>query len=315
MPDQIQAWRQLMALAKETTWGTGVAPSVGLPITEGGIVPQLPATFDNGRRGVASADFAAVLDAGHGEITLNGWAYPTSIGHFLMAIFGTDTKTGAGDPWTHAFTIANTVPSYTIEEDVVGGTNGGIRSVGSRIASLGFSYEAASGVLQFTSNWMGKIPAVVTATNPTIATELPWEGWRGTLTSTDLDCKAVSANLNFTRELHVEHTGCDTRDPYAITAGQVTVEGDVTVAVEDMSEFNLFLASTQQQFNLEFDKGGSPARSIAFNLDEAFLGASPLEYDRGQAGLRARLSFRGIHNSTDAGPAKVTLINGQTAAY
>lgn len=303
-----------MALAKETTWGTGVNPTVGLAITDGGIVPQLPATYDNGRRGVASRDFAAVLDSGQGEATINGWVYPLSIGHFLMAMFGADTITGAADPYSHEFAIANTVPSYTIEEDVVSGTNGGIRSVGSRISSLGFSYESASGVLQYTSTWMGKIPALVTATNPAITSELPFESYLGTLTSTDFDCKAVSADITFTRDLHVEHTGCGTRDPYAITAGQVGIEGTVTLAVENMDEFTKFLASTTQSFTLSFTKG-TPARSITFLLTTAFFGNSPLEYDRGQAGLRARLGFRGIHNATDAGPGIVTIQNSQAAAY
>jgi hypothetical protein len=315
MPDQAQAWRQLMALKKESIWGTGVTPDVGLAITEGGIVPQLPATYDNGKRGVASADFAAVLDAGHGEATMNGWVYPMNIGHFLQAMFGGSVKTGVADPWLHTFAFANTVPSYTIEEDVVGGAGGGIRCVGSRCGSLAFNYEAASGALMYTSTWMGKIPSIVTPANPAIVTELPFEGWRGTLTSTGLDCKAVSADINFTRDLHVEHTGCDTKDPYAITSGQVTVEGSMVVVVTDMSELTMFLAGTIQPWLLEFTLPGPPIRKIGFQVTSAFMGASPLEYDRGQAGLRANLSFRGLHNATDTGSAKVLLTNGQTTVY
>ena len=315
MPEQVQAWRQAMALKKEVSWGTGVAPDVGLAITEGGIVPQLPATYDNGKRGVASADFAAVLDAGHGEISANGWVYPINIGHFLQGMFGGSVKTGAVDPYTHTFSFANSVPSYTFEEDIVGGTMGGIRCAGSRCGTLAFNYEAASGALMYSSTWMGKIPTIVTMVPPAILVELPWEGWRGTVTSAGIDCRVVSSDINFTRELHVEHTGCDSKEPYCIVSGQVTVEGSMVVAVETMDDLTMFLAGTIQPWALKFTQPGPPIRSIEFIVTSAFMGASPLEYDRGQAGLRASLSFRGLHNATDVGSAKVVLVNGQTTVY
>jgi hypothetical protein len=77
----------------------------------------------------------------------------------------------------------------------------------------------------------------------------------------------------------------------------------------------MFLAGTIQPWSLKFTNPGPPIRSIEFIVTGAFMGASPLEYDRGQAGLRTSVSFRGLHNATDTGSAKCILMNSQTAVY
>jgi len=305
-----------VALKKETTWGTGVAPDVTFPITDGSGVPQLPATYDDGKRGVPTADFDALLDAGHGEMSYEGWLYPIAIGHAFMGIFGEDTVTGAADPYTHTFKQKADVPSYTVEETYLSGTNGGVRYTGCRFAGITLTWNSDTGALTYSTNLMGKIPTVVTPATPSIVVENAFEGWRGTVTSTDLTtpCVVTQGEINLTRELQVVHTGCDDQNPSFINAGPMRVEGSMQVAFNNMALFNLFLNGTRQSFLLEFTKG-SPIRELAITCTDAFFGAQPPEWDRGGISTFMRLSFRGIYNATDTGSAVVALKNSQATAY
>lgn len=311
---QARSFQQKIAFAKETTWGTGVNPTVTMPITDGSLIPQLPATFDDGRRGVPTQRFEALLDAGHSEGNVEGWFYPIACSHFLMGLFGTDTVSGAGDPYTHTFTLNADIPSYTVEESILSGASSGTRATGCRVGSMTFTFDAASGALEYSAQFMGKIVTVVTPQNPAIVVEQAFEGWRATVTSTDLSCKVTAGEITLTRELEVVHTGCDSKDPTYINTGPMNVEGSLTVVFDSMNILNLYLNATRQSLVISFTKG-SPARSITFTMTSAVFYASPIEFDRGGIGVKARLSFTGIYNATDSGNIKVAVQNSQSAAY
>jgi hypothetical protein len=313
---QARSFQYKIALAKETTWGTGVTPTVTFPIMNGSGTPQLPATYDDGKRGLPTADFNALLDAGQGELSFEGWVYPKTIGHALVGLFGSDAVTGSSDPYTHTFSQVADVPSFTFEETYLSGTNGGVRYTGCRFSSLRLSWDASSGALQYSTQVTGKIPTVVTPANPAITEEDPFEGWRASITSTGLTspCVVTQGEINITRELQVVHTGCDDRNPSFILVGPMRVEGSMQVAFTDMALFNLFLNGTRQSFSLTFSKG-TPVRELTITCSDAFFGANPPEWDRGGVGTFMRLSFRGLYNTTDAGSCVVTLKNGQATAY
>ena len=311
---QALSWQERIALKKETTWGTGVNPDVSFPITDGSISFQSTASYDEGRRGTASGTFDALIDAAHSEANIEGWFYPNASSWLLYGLFGQDSITGAGDPYTHTFQLASSVPSFTVEQDVIGGTNGAIRATGMRVGSMNFSFEADKGALTYSAQLMGKIPSKVTAQNPAITSENAFEGWRATLTSTGLDCKAVSGEINLTRELQIVHTGCDSQDVSFINAGPMQAEGRFNVVFDNMAIFDLALANTRQALTLSFTKG-SPAREILFTLTDCFLNAQPFEFDYGGMGVQGVVGFRGIYNSTDAGVCKVAVKNSRATAY
>lgn len=311
-----RSFQYKVALKKESVWGTPVVPDVTFPIMDGSGVPQLPATYDDGKRGVPTADFDALLDAGHGEMSYEGWFYPEAVSHALMGLFGDDTITGAGDPYTHTFALAADVPSYTLEETYLGGASGGVQYSGCKVGAVSFNWDSASGALGYNTSWMGKIPTVVTPANPSIVVENAFEGWRGTVTSTGLTtpCVTTQGEINLTRDLQVIHTGCDTKDPTFINTGALMVEGSLQVAFNNMALFNLFLAGTRQSLVITFTKG-SPAREIKFTMTDAFFGAQPPEWDRGGISVLMRLGFRGIYNLTDAGNIKVAVKNARATVY
>jgi hypothetical protein len=311
-----RSFQYKVALKKETVWGTPVVPDVTFPIMDGSGVPQLTATYDDGKRGVATADFDALLDAGHGEMSFEGWYYPETIAHAIMGLFGTDTISGASDPYTHTFSLNVDVPSYTIEETYLAGASGGVQYAGSRFGSLSFNWDASGGALGYNATAMGKIPTVVTPAAPAISIETAFEGWQATVTSTGLTtpCVVTQGEINLTRDLQVIHTGCDSKDPSFINAGAMSVEGSLQVAFNNMALFNLFLAGTRQSLVISFVKG-TPERSIVFTMTDCFFGAAPPEWDRSGISVLMRLSFRGIYNLTDAGNIKIVCKNAKATAY
>lgn len=311
---QALSFQERFGIKKETAWGTGVAPDVGFPITDGSISLQQTASYDEGRRGTPSGTFDALIDAGHSEVNIEGWYYPIAPTWLLYGLFGSDTISGASDPYTHTLALATTIPSFTIEQDVLGGSNGGLRATGCRVGSMNFSFEAEKGALTYSAQLMGKIPSKVTATNPVITSEVAFEGWRATLTSTGLSCKAVSGEINLTRELQLVYTGCDSQDVASINAGPMNIEGKFVVIFDNMAIFDLVLANTRQVLTLTFTKG-SPAREIKFTITDCFLNAQPFEFDYGQMGVLGTIGFRGIYNATDAGVCKVAVKNSQSTSY
>src|SRR5438270_4284668 len=110
-------YRQFLGLAKETTWGTPVAATTFYPVKKpSGFVPQFDDLIDDANRNNASDEFAYYQGTGMtpwdtGEMKV----YADDSIHFLMALFGVDTITGAG-PYTHTMTLLNTgdPPSYTL---------------------------------------------------------------------------------------------------------------------------------------------------------------------------------------------------------
>jgi hypothetical protein len=293
-----------------------VDPELNIEITDASIVPQISETFDEGRRGVPSADFAATADAGHGEVAIEGFVYPTSIGHLLMAMFGADAKTGASDPWTHTFDVQEDVPSYTIEERLLGtGSNDGLRSVGSVLSALNFTFERATGVLRYTSQWLGNIPEIVTVIDPSPNFEEGIQGWKAAVTSTNLTNRVLAGEINFSRESQVIHATNNSQQPKCVEVGPVRIEGQLTLLTDTLVDFTSFITDVKQQLAISFAKGVTPARTLNFNIQNAALAASPIDWDMGGVALLNRLSFRAIHNSTDDGPGVAVLINGQTDAY
>lgn len=318
---QARTFEQIMQFSKESVYGTPVAPANVIPVTGGGITPQNEEIFDEGRRGVPSATFAAYQGPGHGEASVEGFAYPDRIGHFLLAMFGIDNASGAG-PYTHVFNNVATPPGYTFEDAIMAGAAGGMRMAGSRCGALNFSFDASTGVLAYTSTWMGMIPTKVTPAAVTlVAPANAWPGWTGVVTSTGLTSRIISGDINITKELQVINTATNTRSPRTINPGPMQVEGTFTLATEDLSDFDLYLADTQQPFSIVFTSG---INIITFQMTLVTFAASPIGFARDGVSVNDTLSYRAIHNTTDGptsgptyalgGPAKVTLVNS-TATY
>lgn len=311
---QALAEEQVVGMIKESTWGTGVSPTVGIPITGGGGKPIIEEIYDEGKRGIAAKEFAAYQGSGHGEFALDGNAYPIEIGWLLAGIFGSEAISGAGDPYTHTFSLSTVVPSFTLEDTIMGGSNGGMRFTGGKVTSLGISFDSNAGVVAYTSQLMSKIPTKVTPQSLTTAPLAAWPGWRANVTAASLSGCVTKADINFTRENQIIHCGNNTQDPKYINMGPLSVEGTVESITESLVDFDNYLTDLSQTFVIAFSYG-SPARSLTLTMTNANFNASPIEWDRGAVGVITKLSFKALYNATDVGPAKAVLLNSRSTVY
>lgn len=303
-------------MARQAAFETPVNPTIGFPITALTGAPVITATIDQGHRGIGARDFEALPDAGHSEFNIEAFVYPAEIGHFLLAMFGA-VSTAAGPPIVHTFSRGDSPSSYTIEDVVKAGASGALRYTGSRIGSLAFSYEAAQGVLGFTSAWMSQIGTVVTPQAVTVSpADSPFQGWLAQVTSTDFTAKVTQAELTISRELQVVHVGEDSQQPLHINAGPIAIEGTLTLVVDNLDFVDKYRTGVKQALSIVFDQGQAAAaqRKIEFTLANAFFAASPVEIDRGGVSVFARMGFSGIYNATDLGPGRAILTNATASA-
>lgn len=143
---------------------------------------------------------------------------PNMIGLLLYAAMGGKAVTGAGDPWTHTFTLANTQPWLTIFRML-----GGIsfeRYADCKISSLNFE-SSSGGILQVTAAIAGLLPAFKTAAEVTVSPET---------TEPFLHMDARSQLL-----FESAHVSRISRVAVSIGTGVETVYGD-QVAGDDVSE-------------------------------------------------------------------------------
>jgi hypothetical protein len=93
---------------------------------------------------------------------------PNMIGAYLYAAMGGKAVTGAGDPWTHTFTLANTQPYLTLFRMLGAGLFE--RFSDAKITSLQFA-STAGGILAVTVGIAGLTPAFKTTAETTVQPE------------------------------------------------------------------------------------------------------------------------------------------------
>lgn len=314
---QAQAFEEIVAVAKESVWGTGVAPTLCIPVTGSGGGAQFDVIYDEGRRGLPSADFGACLGNGHGEFSMESLVYPVEIGPILSALLGTENITGAADPYTHTFTAAITPPSWTFEDQVISGANGAMRFAGGKCTSATFTWENESGAVTVSSQWMSMTPTKVTGTNPAVSTTLGcgYGGWQTTVTSTGITGRVLGGEFTLSRELQMVYTGQNVASPAFINNAPLRYEGTLTVMADSLADFDRVLADTRQSLAIQFSYNSTPARSLTFTSTSTFFAGAPVEYDRSALGVIVKVGFRGLHNTTDSGVVKAVALNSRATVY
>lgn len=203
--------------------GGGVAPAREINDVEETSSSRLRSTSYVGQVSVAGEPVMAVR--------------PKMIGLLLHAAMGAKAVTGAADPWTHTFTLANTQPWMTVFRML-----GGLlfeRFTDVKVSSLAFE-STSGGILQVTASLLGISPAYKTAAEVTVQPET-------TEPFLHMDARSQfmfegSAISQIARSRLVIGTGAEAQYGDAITAGDVS-EGmhDITLETEQvLTDFALW---------------------------------------------------------------------------
>lgn len=313
----IQTWQGQVGLAKETTWGTYTAPAAAnqfvfhKSVKVEDIINDEP---DESYQGVRSKTQGFYQGFRYAKVTMDFYVAQLNIGNFLMAFFGQDTKTGASDPFTHTFTELDTgaPPSYTISNyDATIATTRAVE--GAYLQDLTLSY-ADKGLFMGNAVFLGKYVDVAqtkpTATYDTAPHYIPYQNAL-TLNGTS-NAKLVALKLQFHQDVIPQFGASGTQDVTAFSVGTIDVTGDLTFDSTDNTEIQLYRANTQGAFSALFTNTASHTLTLQMTKC-AFKNGTIIDQSAAYAKVTAKIE--GIRNTTDAGMAKVVLLNSLSTAY
>lgn len=310
-------WQVFTGLAKETTWGTGVTATTFLPCSQPKFEDVIDPVYDDSMKGIASKNHSYTPGVSHGEFELPDMPfYPDDSGHLLMGVLGADAITGAG-PYTHTMTVLNTgaPPSYTlVKYDALVAT---VRQIaGGYFEEVTIKF-ANPGRLTIGAKGSGKTGANVTKPTASYSTAAFYVPFQGVLTwAGGANARMVEMELTIKRPVEQVFGISNVSDPTAAVSGQLEVEGTVTFAPDDYTEFTAFLTNTQPSFSTLFTSG---TNTMTIQMSKLAL-VSPSVLDHGGPYTKFSTKFTAIDNATDAGasgnaPLKIVLVNGKSVAY
>lgn len=298
-----------LGLAKETTWGTAVAPTYTIPTKD--VKPEDVDAYvkDQGIRGAMAMTYNVIPGVSQSNFEIDGELFPDSFGLLALAILGSDTVTGAAAPYTHSFKLARTSQPPSLTNTWYDGTN--IRQFAGQIAEELQIKWSNGGAVEYSFKSQGKTSATATGITPSPGSTVPFVGWEFT-------CQLAGANnlnlvgfdISIKRKLYVQHPANNSQNPANIIALGLECTGKATFDKVDDTELSAFLNNTQPSLVLTGTQSGSGDELIIQMTKCAFL-KDPIT---AKEVVQGDVEFEGVDNTTDGGPVLISLKNA-VASY
>lgn len=297
--------------AKETTWGTAATRNVRMPFTTWSADPEVDEIIDDATRGDASYDYAVYAGMGRSNLELEAPAYPVEVGYFIHGVMGTASYATA----THTFSVGTSVPSFTFEDDDP------VQArvyTGCQVSSFSLRFNRAEGLVTFNTKMIGKLPTTTTSTTVADASGKPWIGWTGVF-SVDgtAAAKLISGELTWERTQEPSPHANNSQDMARLDTGRIRYTGSLVFdgASDELLTYltNTNGTPTPKAVVLSFTNADSNVITVT-STNTTFL-AEGMKRDMGGNAKRMSVGMRGVRNSTDGGPCKVTLTNSKATSY
>lgn len=317
--------RSFIGIAKEATRTPGgvvtpVAATAFIPVK--GITPFDNITYldDENWRGSMVTTYGVVQGPIHSEFEFAGDVFADTIGFPIAGVLGDYAKSGASAPYTHTMSVLNTgsgqATSYTISD--YNGYNTRYWS-GLQFSECGFTFSA-DGLLEYTAKGMGLASSTTTDPTPSFTTVTPTPVWVGKAKiGGSTKANVASGDMTIKRDVTPLFTVNNTVNPYQLWQGPVSVEGNLTLVMEDDSTLNDYLLNTQPSLELDFSQGtGAALTQIDFFMTKCAFVVGKVE--RSKDYVELQLQYKAVANTTDKGasggysPIKVTLKNAISGA-
>lgn len=293
---------QHLGFAKETTWGTPVAPTRYMPFNEFSAEEELGTVVDESRRGNITKDYGVIPTTLKSNLELSMFLYPDIVGVLFKNMLPNVTTTGTG-PYVHTLKAGTTQSSLTFQH-----FNGADERqyAGVILDEITISGETTSPI-EISVTGQGKSGQVVATTTPTIETTLmPITGAMATLkVDTVANANLASFEITIARENRLIYGASATQEPTKAVQGRVEVTGSLSFEIEDATEYEKFKA--QQYVNLELTIDGGASNKIKLTMPRAFIETA--SWDDGEESLKVDWEFRAVYEATAAGPIVVELTN------
>jgi len=306
-----------LGVFKEAVKGTFGAATDYLPFSTAEPVDVIMPLEDNAYRGSMVDLYGWTQGPVYVTYKVAGPVFNDTIGYLLGCFFGDVTTTGAGAPFTHAFSVKNSGDgqpvSYSFTDFYAAGTRG---YSGLQCHDLSFKFSG-DGMLTYEATLTGLVETTKTKPTAAFSTRPIIPVWQGATKFGGVSALTlISGEFNLTRAMQVIHTADGTQAPYAIFMGPVSLAGKADVVMEDDTRLTEFLSNTQPAVDFLFTQDAS--NTVQLHATKAAYTGAPISRD----GIYVHLpiEFSGVANATDAGasgglsPAKVTILNAKPAS-
>jgi hypothetical protein len=304
-----------LGIAKETTPGTPVTATAFIPVTAPAGKDALTLLDDKGMRGSMVDTYGQVAGVKSGTMDFGGDVFPDTIGWPLAGVLGDVATTGASAPYTHTMAVQNAndgqPKSYTLVDYYATATRA---YPGAKISEFGLKFSA-DGMLTYTAKATTYGSQVVTKPTPSFTSVPPLASWIGTVTLGGSALTTVTdGELTIKRPVTVIDTVNGSQNPSQLWSGPVSVDGKLTVVMEDDSQLTNYLSATDTTLAINFAGGaGVGAFQVQFTMSKVKYSAA--EIGRGKDYVELAITFAANANVTDIGvsagysPIKATLQN------
>lgn len=262
--------RGMLGVNFEATRGIPVTPTVFIPWATTSFQDRTEvAAEEQGFGNIADQDSQyVVLTKGEGEIEAQ--LYDQAIPYFFGSLFGAVPVTTGSNPYTHTFTLSQTNQAkslclYWEDPDrtemfpfaVVDTINLSVRPSGLAEWTIGFKSKSAK-------DWANLAPAYTTLGSKFLHQHLVFKlaANVGSLTAaTGISLK----ELNLTMSRNVIHdTVMGTSEPEDVLSQTLSIEGDVTLNLQDDTYRDYMLAGTYRSMEINLLNGASSSVDLRF---------------------------------------------------
>lgn len=330
MPTTYASAKQFLGLAKETTHGTAVAPTLTMPVSEFTPDQTFEWLADESWRGHLGDNSGIQQGVTKGEFDLKGPAFLDTLPHLLLNILGDLTTTGASAPYSHAVSLLNSgsaqPPSHTFTHfQGPAATVGARQWPGACLSELTLKWNAESELFTVEAkgtSWGSQLPGSAPTAAPSTVPPLP--SWRaivgigGPASGGTLVKNVSTLELALKRTLKPYYTASGSQDPYIIQRGKLEVTGKLNFVADSEAPFLALLGNTQPALQLVISNGASGAGELTLTADVAKAAYQTSKFSGGNEAAEYDVEWKGVATTTNAGtsggmsPCKVIVSNAVT---
>lgn len=307
-----------LGVAKEATPGTAVAPTAWVPWKTLTPKDDTSPIEDTGQRGAPVDLFGMYAGQKGSELDLGGDVFADTIGWLLVSMLPDLATTGASAPFSHVFSTlcsGDTQPpaqTWTIADPL-----GTWQYPGIQFSELGFKWNA-DGLLEWTAKGTGWTYTTGTTPTKSFTGVAPVANWAITCKIGGAQMFVQDGELTIKRTVTAIRGSAGTQDPYRIWSGDVSVEGKLTLVMEDSTQRDAFQSTTGQSFEASYSQGtAADQNGLTLHCsDVVYTEGSP---NYGKDYIELPVTFRAVGNTSDVGasggysPILATLTNAVTS--
>ena len=317
--------RSYVGIAKETTKGTPVTPTVFIPVLASTLKPvdTYGALYDEGLRGSLVKNYNYIQGRGNSTFDFSGAAFADTIGYPIAGLLGEDVVSGSA-PYVHTIALKNSATAaadaqpaaFTMTDFYAANTRA---YAGQQFHDFSLKFTA-EGLLEYDAKSTGWLSATASTPTPSFSTVLPTPVWYGTVSVAGTQVSnATTGNIDMKRPVTPIFGIGNTQNPYQVFVGALEVTGKVTFLMEADAQLTNYLTNTQPALVFNWTQGsGASQTQIQATVTKGAYTLAVIERSKDFVEVLVDINAQG--NLTDSGtvgysPIKWVIKNAVTTAY